>query len=109
MLTTLILAALLASTPPADRCAADMARAEASAFEASRVQGTCFDPDECRVAGELVRAAQAQLAAVRRLCSVPSPVVSQADPFEVTTADDSDAAWVVTSQVAEEFAQAVRP
>jgi hypothetical protein len=35
--------------------------------------------------------------------------VSVADPFEAAEADDSDAAWVVTSQVAEEFARAVLP
>jgi hypothetical protein len=106
---TFILVTLLAATLPADRCSADLARAEASAFEATRVQHECMDPAECRVADELVTAAQAQLAAVRQLCSVPAPVVSVADPFEAAEADDSDAAWVVTSQVAEEFARAVLP
>lgn len=106
---TMLIASLLFATPPADRCASDIARAEASAFTASRTQHACMDPAECRVADELVRAAQAQLAAVRQLCSVPAPVVSVADPFEETEADDSDAAWVVTSQIAEEFARAVQP
>lgn len=106
---TIILATLLAATPPADRCSADISRAEASAFEASRTQHACMDPAECRVADEFVRAAQAQLAAVRQLCGVPAPVVSVADPFEATSADDSDAAWVVTSQVAEDFGWEARP
>lgn len=105
----LLTISLLAAAPPADRCAADISRAEAAAFTASRTQHACMDPAECRVADEFVTAAQAQLAAVRQLCSVPAPVVSVADPFEATTADDSDAAWVVTSQVAEDFGWEARP
>lgn len=106
---TAILAAVLMVNAPADRCSADLARAEASAFEASRTQHECMDPAECRVADDLVRAALAQLAAVRQLCAVPAPVVSTADPFEAAEADDSDAAWVVTAQVAEDFGWTVRP
>lgn len=106
---TAILAAILMAEVPADRCSADISHAEASAFDATRTQHACMDPDECRVSDELVTAAQAQLAAVRQLCSVPAPVVSVADPFEADVADDSDAAWVVTAQVAEEFARAVLP
>lgn len=106
---TAILAAVLMVNAPADRCSADLAHAEASAFDATRTQHECMDPAECRVADEFVRAAQAQLAAVRQLCSVLAPVVSVADPFEADVADDSDAAWVVTAQVAEEFARAVLP
>ncbi len=110
-----LLAAILTAEVPADRCSADIARAEASAFEASRAQHACMDPAECRVADEFVRAAQAQLAAVRQLCGVPAPVVPAPDPFEgEAPADEGDAeAWLLmdalVSDVTERLEAVTRP
>lgn len=83
-----------AATPPADRCAADISRAEASAFEATRTQHACMDPDECRVARDMVAAAVEQ----KRTAVAQCPRETVADPFApdsepvVEAALDPDAA-----------------
>lgn len=108
-----LLLALLAplSTQAADSLHCDRAaliRAETAASRAQHVQRACLDPDECRVARELVAASDAQVAAARALCNIKAP--GPADPFETEVVDTTDyAAWVLTSQVAEEFAGWARP
>jgi hypothetical protein len=92
---TLALLSLLAATPDHGTCRADIARARLSVAQAAWAQRACFDPDECRVARELGKAARAQQDATEALCPVPE---STPDPFESTEVptDEGDAeAWLL--------------
>lgn len=128
MLTALMLTLTLAATPAADRCAADLAHAEAAAVVAQRVAWEAWTPAEEALARQLVAAAVEQLRTARAACSTgkPSPfeanesveLVAKASPFEPTVdpfdvQDLTDADFAISDQMISEaaagLAGSVRP
>lgn len=79
-MTTLILAALLATAPMAPETRTDLARAERDVATAHAVQDACWTPRECLVARELVAAAEDALSSARTLAGAAA-VAAEVDPF----------------------------
>jgi hypothetical protein len=89
-----------------DECVRTLSRAEAEIVSAQARYHANPSPQSLA----WVAAAVEQLRTARALCDVREPVSVEApycDPFETT--DDTDAAWVMTSQVAEDFAPKLQP
>jgi hypothetical protein len=94
--------ALADSTPalPLECASPEVARANASLLQAQGADFECMDFDECRLTGELVKAAVEQKrAAIAATCpdAKPAPIASGpaiADPWEPdVTPDPAELAW----------------